>query len=399
MHDNKNACDSDDRRQEIAMRFERAVFLIGVGLRDKDASYERNPHEYPYSESFRHGLGIFAALCAEFGEEASVLATLSESSFIRYQCTKDVADWSDGWLSEAREAVRGCKYAKYGPLASVEDGFFSPTEECFDLIMHAEDDVLGGFQERSVYEYLIGGTQEQYVVGRRFLLRHPLLDWDDYHNLRAGVWKLGDDPLDKGEASAVDPEWMSGLVEIAYEEPPDDAKLCPRCGWSMTRRGIQTFCSTRACVDPTPDFESLDDIPHRSMRLNRGVMRYITVPGALELRIAQAAKEAGLEYVLWPDKDVCDIQIESPDGVRLAIDAKDYCSPTRLARQIAGDRMKDLLCADEGLYVIPDETRRKHPGFEAICNNALSGKHGYSCVSFGALVRRMRQMAEGGRNE
>ena len=396
MGNSKNAPDSSERQREIAMRFERAVFLIGVGLRDKEIACERNPHAYPYSENFRHGLGIFAALAAEFGEDESSLATLNESGFIREQCGMDVRSWADGWSKEAREAVHSCKYADYGPLAAVDDGFFSRTDDCIDLVIYAEDDVLGGFQERRVYEYLRAGTQEQYVLGRAFLLQHPLLSWNEYHNLKAGVLDLGGESFGEGEACTVEMEWMSGLAELAFEKPPDGARVCPHCGWTMTLRGMQPSCSSPACIDPIPDFLSLGKVSRESMRLNRGVMRYIAGPGALENRIAEAASNVGLAYEMWPQKDLCDVLVTLPDGTTLALDAKDYCNPVRLGRQIGSDCMRELLDVDEGLYVVPDETARRHPGFVAVCNNALSGKPGYSCVTFSALCRRMKEATAGG---
>lgn len=252
--------DGKENGVEIRRRFDQGVFLIGVGLREKDIAFEQDAHRYPYSANFRHGLNIIAALCAECaGEETPCLLDgLSESSFIRDYCTRNVVDWTEGWSEESRAAILRGETADLGPLADVEDGFFVPTDDCFDLILHAESDVLGAYQERRVYEFLRGGTQQHYVLGRRILVRNPILSRDEYVAIKAGRRDFSGDILDQGEASSVGHDWIVGLLDMAYEEVFDGMKVCPRCGWTMAKRGRQPYCSMSACCDILPsDYESL----------------------------------------------------------------------------------------------------------------------------------------------
>lgn len=383
---------------EIRRRFDQGVFLIGVGLREKDAAFEQDAHRYPYSANFRHGLNIIAALCAEHAgaEAARMLDGLSESRFIREYCTRNVIDWTKGWSEESRTAILRGETAGIGPLADVEDGFFVPTDDCFELILHAEGDVLGAYQERKVYEFLRAGTQQQYVLGRRLLARNPLLSWDAYIAAKTGRRDFSDDALDQGEASAVGHDWIAELLDMAYEEAPDGTKICPRCGWAMAKRGRQPHCSSSTCCDALPSsYESLKDVSHGTFRLVRGVMRYISAPGGLELAIAEKARSFGLSFELWPRKDTCDVLVAFPDGARLALDAKAHGSASKLARKIEHDDMVSILDADEGVYVVPDDVERKHPGYCAICNQALTGKDGYSCCTFKNLIQRMRAASKG----
>lgn len=381
MSDPIAAAEAAGKARDIANRFETAVFLIAYGIAEKDGLYEADPHRYPYSQAFRHGMNILAALCAECSDDAEeLLPTFNESDFIRNSAASDVREWTARWRDECREAVEGCRSIEIGPLASVDGDYFAATSECYEVLRFAENDLLGGHQERRVYEFLRAGTQEQYVYGRRMLIRHPLLTWNEYVRIKTGL-ALGDpDPLDQGEADTIDPVWLQEFVSMAYEPVPGAAKVCPNCGWTMTMRGKQPHCSSATCAKAvTGDFDKLDSVAHDAFRLSRGVMHYISSPGKLELAIAEAAAGLGLKYEMWPLKDTCDILIHLPDGRQLAVDAKAYGRAERLAREIEDDAGIAQMCADEVAYVVPDQVERDHPGYRALCNAVLRGKTGYSC--------------------
>lgn len=329
MSDPIAAAEAAGKARDIANRFETAVFLIAYGIAEKDGLYEADPHRYPYSQAFRHGMNILAALLAECSDDAEeLLPTFNESDFIRNSAASDVREWTARWRDECREAVEGCRSIEIGPLASVDGDYFAATSECYEVLRFAENDLLGGHQERRVYEFLRAGTQEQYVYGRRMLIRHPLLTWNEYVRIKTGL-ALGDpDPLDQGEADTIDPVWLQEFVSMAYEPVPGAAKVCPNCGWTMTMRGKQPHCSSTTCAKAvTGDFDKLDSVAHDAFRLSRGVMHYISSPGKLELAIAEAAAGLGLKYEMWPLKDTCDILIHLPDGRQLAVDAKAYGRP------------------------------------------------------------------------
>ena len=62
MSDPIAAAEAAGKARDIANRFETAVFLIAYGIAEKDGLYEADPHRYPYSQAFRHGMNILAAL-------------------------------------------------------------------------------------------------------------------------------------------------------------------------------------------------------------------------------------------------------------------------------------------------------------------------------------------------
>lgn len=106
MSDPIAAAEAAGKARDIANRFETAVFLISYGIAEKDGLYEADPHRYPYSQAFRHGMNILAALCAECSDDAEeLLPTFNESDFIRNSAASDVREWTARWRDECREAV------------------------------------------------------------------------------------------------------------------------------------------------------------------------------------------------------------------------------------------------------------------------------------------------------
>ena len=115
MSDPIAAAEAAGKARDIANRFETAVFLIAYGIAEKDGLYEADPHRYPYSQAFRHGMNILAALCAECSDDAEeLLPTFNESDFIRNSAASDVREWTARWRDECREAVEGCRSIEIG---------------------------------------------------------------------------------------------------------------------------------------------------------------------------------------------------------------------------------------------------------------------------------------------
>lgn len=98
MSDPIAAAEAAGKARDIANRFETAVFLIAYGIAEKDGLYEADPHRYPYSQAFRHGMNILAALLAECSDDAEeLLPTFNESDFIRNSAASDVREWTARW--------------------------------------------------------------------------------------------------------------------------------------------------------------------------------------------------------------------------------------------------------------------------------------------------------------
>ena len=110
MSDPIAAAEAAGKARDIANRFETAVFLIAYGIAEKDGLYEADPHRYPYSQAFRHGMNILAALCAECSDDAEeLLPTFNESDFIRNSAGRP------GGATSAGKPSKGAGPSRSGP--------------------------------------------------------------------------------------------------------------------------------------------------------------------------------------------------------------------------------------------------------------------------------------------
>lgn len=82
---------------QLRTRFLETVLLIAAGLRKREELFATNSRRYPYCNELRLGIQRFAALHAQYAEDNQVLRNLldglSESSFIRAWCTRDLSTW------------------------------------------------------------------------------------------------------------------------------------------------------------------------------------------------------------------------------------------------------------------------------------------------------------------
>ncbi|WP_237557730.1 MULTISPECIES: hypothetical protein [Streptomyces] len=74
--------------------------------------------------------------------------------------------------------------------------------------------------------------------------------------------------------------------------------------------------------------------------LTRGVWRWTTVPGLVEIALFDALRERGLSVALWPELDAYDLLVTAGQGASRAefrLDVKDYTSALLLAKKIQAD--------------------------------------------------------------
>lgn len=101
--------------------------------------------------------------------------------------------------------------------------------------------------------------------------------------------------------------------------------------------------------------------------LTRGVWRWTTIPGRVEIDLYRALKARGLAPVLWPDLDAYDLLIEvgtGPGRTVFRIDLKDYTSAVLLAQKVQADG------GDAGgaqWLVVPDYRSASVPLLTAVC--------------------------------
>lgn len=388
------ATPASDELAQLRTRFIEAVFLIAAGLRKREELFAANPQRYPYCNDLRLGIQRFAAMHVQYAASdqarLELLDNLSESGFIRSWCTRGPSAWIEGWTPTAREVLDGQKCLDLGPLVEASGNFFNITEECEEFLRFNGNGSMEDSQEQQVFDLLIDAGQAAYAFGRKFLILHPILSWEEHAAaMRSDFAARGPDPLDQGEIQLVNGTWAKGLIEVAYERAPLGHKVCPVCGWTMSLHGLRPMCLNAKCtanVD-ADEYKFLPDVPPNSYRLRRGVMRFIAKPGILELQIARKVKALGLPFVLWPHLDTCDILITLPNGRTIAVDAKDRRDIGWLVKGIEGDSMREAMAASEAVYVVPADTP---PPQRRAANRRLANKPGCSIKTLHELTQHLK---------
>jgi hypothetical protein len=197
--------------------------------------------------------------------------------------------------------------------------------------------------EREVFGRLIdGGDDDDYRTARQFLVEFP-----------AGE-----------EQVLVDAANERGVRRVARYEPlaaeqvyQDDQGRrwwwpCPVCRWPMRVDGVLVRCAysphlTRyqvrlASHDGHPSLLRAADsapAPERvqpaagAVQVETAVWRFITVPGAAELRLASRLRRLGATVVLWPSKDLYDLDVAAGRS-QWTVDVKEHASVERLVEKL-----------------------------------------------------------------
>jgi hypothetical protein len=114
------------------------------------------------------------------------------------------------------------------------------------------------------------------------------------------------------------------------------ANCCADCGTLLRPHPDRAafpdgHCPLRTCTPARyRAAERLDPAVDRLLVARPQVLTYWTAPAVDELRIYDAAVEAGHPATLYPASDECDVAVDL-DGVKVGIDAKAYASPATLA--------------------------------------------------------------------
>lgn len=349
----------------IAEAFAKMVVLIAVGLYEKEKT-KTNGH-YPYSNKLIHGINIFAAQALLYSESPDIiLNNMHEAAFIEMYATKPVSEWFAGW----NDVFVSC--AKENSLWNTEaltmcygQGKYRVTDDCVDLINAQDNDLLNGMEQKEIYKAMMQLSQKDYVYFRKYMITHPICSEQELRRMRIQY-------ADNSDALFI--------LNVAYEQVPADCYRCPVCGWTLIFEGMQAYCCNTSCSSQKLRPEDLEIISEfDNYRLRHGAMRYIALPGQLELQIQKYADKQGLQTELWPNKDQFDIGITFCDGTYWAIDAKTYSSPYRLKEDISKDTIFNRIKADKIFYVIPDELQHDHPDYCLICNNHLERIHSNAC--------------------
>lgn len=356
-----------------------AISLITVGLCEKEREKQRG--EYCYSKRLIHGINIFQSLNYKYNPQGFDFNKMHEQSFIEYYAVQPVKQWFSGW--ENMEGLELEKQGFYYMDALVGDsGFhtFHVNDDCEDYIEYVEKDIVAGIEQRAVYDCIKALSQNDYIKLRKYFIEHPVIKLEQLRELKL-IYAEKDIAL--------------LAIENAYEEIREDCFVCPKCGWTLQKEKIGMRCQSRSCSEEKYISGELISIPGEAgmLRLKRGVMKYICVPGKLELEIYNYCNKYKVPNELWPEMDKYDIGITFADGETWAIDAKAIKEPQFLKENIIRDGGFPAGDYKRAYYVIPDEYVRDRTDYLDIINRQLEtmGNRKIRCLRLYDLKKEIKE--------
>lgn len=354
--------------------FDRMLYSIAVGLYEKEQCTDK----YPYSSYLSYGINMFAALALKNGQK-DVLSGLHEAAFITDYAAKPVKEWFAGWKKEFTEKISKYQLFQTGALVILgENQTFYITDECADLNDNTENDMFNALTQKHIYQMMKMLDPDQYTSVRKFIVEHPICSEKE---IRKYKMKCGNPDI-----------W--NIIKEAYEDIPSDSYRCPKCGWTMRLYGVQTYCCNRSCTEEHPDIEHLEKLDVTdNMPLKHGVMRYMCLPGKLELDIKARAEKYGCKTALWPERDRYDIKIIFKNEEIWAVDAKTHLNPYALAESVRSDRAFASVPAAKRFFVIPEKRKQERKDYCDICNAVLPTET-VRCITDRELFRMIKKEAE-----
>ena len=356
-----------------------AFSLIVIGLYEKER--QKKEGEYYYSKKLIHGINIFQSLNYKYNPKGFDFCKMHEQSFITNYAMQPVSQWFDGW--ENTDKLDLVNQGFYYMDALVGDsGFntFHVNDNCEDYIEYVEKDVVAGIEQRAVYNCLRALNQDEYVNLRKYFIDYPITNLEELRKLKL-IYSENDIALH--------------AIENAYEEIMEDCFVCPKCGWTLQKEKIGMRCQNRSCGEEKYIQGELKGISGETgmLRLKRGVMKYISVPGKLELEIYNYCNKHKVQSVLWPEMDKYDIGITFPNGDVWAIDAKAIREPQFLKENIIRDGGFPNGDYKRGFYVIPDAYADDRTDYLDIINRQLEsmGNRNIHCIRLRDLKKEIRE--------
>ncbi|MDJ0648293.1 MAG: hypothetical protein QNJ60_06250 [Xenococcaceae cyanobacterium MO_188.B19] len=202
-----------------------------------------------------------------------------------------------------------------------------------------------------------------YTIFRRFIAENPFPSELDLALLRSQNPEI---------------ERVKEFLGEAYQDAPpqsDAMPLCKTCGGYLD-------CAAReieGCCEPLDRRVEKVPIPDTVICLIR--------PSLIELRLNKKFEEMGLEVELWPNLDQADLKITFPNQEVWAIDAKDWGSATKLARELNQDTIPNI-GQSKSFFVVPDYRFNKLK-YQAIFASKYTGK--IPLISESEIIKRVKR--------
>ncbi|CAM5305155.1 restriction endonuclease-related protein [Streptomyces avidinii] len=260
-----------------------------------------------------------------------------------------------------------------------------PTELCHEWAERGADPALVHRDRQIVHAALTlcrqHGEEGAYSSFRGLLVRRPVLTAAEMFEV------LGDMLL----------EPVHELIRLVYQPVPQAYRRdggfaqCGRCLTLLNPLGdSEWWCERDRCRKAGP--------PHVGrvlnatdagtvLQLERPLRQFVTGPGRAEAVLEEALRAEGLEVTMWPGFDAYDLLVTFPDGLRWAVDVKDWASPYFLGRAAAP--VPPTPPYDEAFWVVPQHRVEARTDYREVYASACPDlRHAPDLLTDMELTRR-----------
>lgn len=230
----------------------------------------------------------------------------------------------------------------------IENGI--PTDFCYEMVIDSND-LEGELDQKIILsiknEFQLHGKEEDYVAFRSFLINNPVTTRDRLDNFIS----------QQGNYNTKLKRIYAEIYNF-YEEIPEHYKTnnsietCGYCGWTIISKDgnkhcISDYCHANLGIEKSKLIEYEDEM----IRVKRGVMRYISLPGIPELRLKNKLEKLGLRVRLYPNFDQYDLEVIFKK-CSWAVDIKDYSNPYTLVNKI---KTFESNSSERSFILVPDK--------------------------------------------
>lgn len=269
-------------------------------------------------------------------------------------CMTPLAHWAPSAIHTLPQASN---------VVLIDPDYLVPSEDCEAIIEQAPGSRMEDLIERTLHRQLMFTVEGPgrdaaavYTTIREFIARHPLATARELQVLRANP-ELPDDAV--------------AFVQSIYIPVHTDHAVkgfIRRCYHCQAPIGRDGRCFLYGCREDHPQVCQGQPVQQMEAQVAQAeVLKYWVDPARDELRLFDNLRNVGIEAVLYPQLDQCDVAIEDAVGV----DIKDYRDPECLAQRL-NHSIVGLSDWDRKIIAITDRRVRSNTDYIARLREKLN---------------------------
>ena len=233
------------------------------------------------------------------------------------QCTTPLSHWAPGAL----HSLPGL-----GEIVLIDPDYRVPSEDCEAIVEDAPGSRMDDLIERGLHNRLMTTVErlgsdaaDTYAKIREFIARHPLVTEGELRGL-----------ISRPEIPDAAIDFVQSIYTPIHTYHSVNGEI-NRCSYCLAPIGRDGRCFLQGCREDHPTARRDRPVRQGEARVAQAeVLKYWVDPARDELRIFDSLRKAGIQPVLYPRLDQCDVAI----GDDIGVDVKDYRDPASLARKL-----------------------------------------------------------------